>query len=79
MLARAGIQGELVYGESDDTAAYVREKPVTPDTFSATILHALGIDPATRLSPDGFTLPASTSQPAHTHQGSTSLRSSRGP
>ncbi|MBL8819534.1 MAG: DUF1501 domain-containing protein [Planctomyces sp.] len=63
MLAGAGIQGGLVYGQSDDTAAYVREKPVRPEDFSATILHALDIDPATRLSPDGFTLPASSGQP----------------
>ena len=31
-----------------------------PEDFSATLYHALGIDPATRLSPDGFTRPAST-------------------
>jgi uncharacterized protein (DUF1501 family) len=63
MLAGAGIPGGLVYGASDDTAAYVRERPVSPEDFSATILAALGIDPATRLSPDGFTQPASTGQP----------------
>jgi len=62
MLAGAGIKGGTVYGSSDDTAAYVKDHPVRPEDFSATILHALGIDPATRLSPDGFTLPASTGQ-----------------
>ena len=63
MLAGAGIPGGLIYGASDDTAAYVRERPVSVEDFSATILAALGIDPATRLSPDGFTQPASTGQP----------------
>lgn len=63
MLAGAGIKGGTVYGASDDTAAWVKDHPVTPEDFSATLLHALEIDPATRLSPDGFTLPASTGQP----------------
>jgi uncharacterized protein (DUF1501 family) len=63
MLAGGGIKGGQVLGESDDTAAYVRNHPVTPEDFSATILHAMGIDPATRLSPDGFTQPASSGQP----------------
>ena len=63
MLAGAGIKGGTIYGSSDDTAAYVKDHPVSPEDFSATLLYALGIDPATRLSPDGFTLPASTGQP----------------
>lgn len=63
MLAGAGIKGGTVYGSSDETAAYVKDHPVSPEDFSATLLHALGIDPATRLSPDGFTLPASAGQP----------------
>jgi len=63
MLAGAGIKGGTIYGSSDDTAAYVKDHPVSPEDFSGTLLHALGIDPATRLSPDGFTLPASTGQP----------------
>jgi hypothetical protein len=63
MLAGAGIPGGTVYGASDDTAAWVRERPVSPEDLSATILTALGIDPQTRLSPDGFTQPASTGQP----------------
>ncbi len=65
MLAGAGIRGGTVFGSSDDTAAYVRDHPVSPEDFSATLLHALGIDPATRLSPDGFTLPASTGNPLY--------------
>ena len=65
MLAGAGIRGGMVFGSSDDTAAYVRDHPVSPEDFSATLLHALGIDPATRLSPDGFTLPASSGNPLY--------------
>ena len=63
MLAGAGIPGGMTYGASDETAMWVRERPVSPEDFSATVLAALHIDPATRLSPDGFTLPASTGQP----------------
>jgi len=63
MLAGAGVPGGLVYGESDETAAWVREAPVSPEDFGATILAALGIRPDSRLSPDGFTRPASRGQP----------------
>ncbi len=35
-------------------------RPVTLEDFTATMLHTLGIDPTTRLSPDGFSRPAST-------------------
>ncbi|HEY8503972.1 MAG TPA: DUF1501 domain-containing protein [Gemmataceae bacterium] len=63
MLAGAGIRGGAVYGASDEQAAYVKDRPVSPEDFGATLLHALDIDPATRLSPDGFTRPASTGQP----------------
>ncbi|HKB05147.1 MAG TPA: DUF1501 domain-containing protein, partial [Gemmataceae bacterium] len=64
MLAGAGIRGGTVYGSSDKTAAYVKDRPVSPEDFGATVLHALGIAPETRLSPDGFTMPASTGTPA---------------
>ena len=63
MLAGAGIRGGTVYGASDSTAAWVQNHPVSLENFTATLFHALGIDPATRLSPDGFTMPASTGQP----------------
>lgn len=63
MLAGAGIPGGTVYGASDETAAWVRDQPVSPEDFGATILATMGIDPRTRLSPDGFTLPASEGQP----------------
>ncbi len=63
MLAGAGVRGGAVYGASDRHAAYVRDNPVRPEQFGATLFHALGIPPETRLSPDGFTRPASVGQP----------------
>jgi uncharacterized protein (DUF1501 family) len=63
MLAGAGIQGGAVYGESDDHAAYVKSNPVTLEDFTATLFAAMDINPASRLSPDGFTIPATTGRP----------------
>ena len=63
MLAGAGIQGGSVYGESDKHAAYVRTNPVTLEDFTATLFAAMDINPASRLSPDGFTSPASSGDP----------------
>lgn len=63
MLAGAGIRGGAVYGSSDHLAAFPRDCPVTPETFGATLLHALGVAPETRLAPDGFTRPASMGRP----------------
>ncbi len=63
MLAGAGIRGGYVHGSSDAQGAYVRDGAVRPEAFGATLFHALGIPPETRLSPDGFTRPASVGQP----------------
>ena len=63
MLAGAGIRGGLVHGSSDRQGAYVRDAAVRPEAFGATLFHALGIAPETRLSPDGFTRPVSVGQP----------------
>jgi uncharacterized protein (DUF1501 family) len=60
MLAGAGIRGGTIFGASDKTAAYAKDRPVSPEDFAATVLHALDIPAETRLSPDGFTVPAST-------------------
>lgn len=43
LLAGAGIRGGTVYGNSDRTAAYAAERPVTPDDLAATIFESLGI------------------------------------
>ncbi len=48
-IAGAGIAGGQVYGASDRWAAYPASDPVSPDDLGATILHALGIDPALEL------------------------------
>jgi hypothetical protein len=63
LLAGAGIRGGLVYGASDKIGGYVRDNPVSPESFGATLFHALGVPPETRLGADGFTHPASTGQP----------------
>lgn len=65
MLAGAGIQGGAVYGESDSQAAYVKSNPVTLQDFTATLLAAMDIRPQERISPDGFTIPASQGEPIH--------------
>jgi uncharacterized protein (DUF1501 family) len=63
MLAGGGIKGGVVYGASDSQAAYVKDNPVSLEDFSATLYHAMGIPPETRLSKDGFTRPASVGTP----------------
>ncbi len=65
LLAGAGIRGGLVHGSSDKQGGYVKERPVWPEDFGATLFHALGVPPETRLGADGFTHPASTGQPVH--------------
>lgn len=62
-MAGGGIRGGAVYGASDKTGGYVKDRPLRPEEFGATLFHALGIAPETRLSPDGFTLPVSAGQP----------------
>ncbi len=58
VLAGAGIRGGAVYGRSDKDSAFPHEKPVTPEALGATIFHALGISPETRLH-DAFGRPVS--------------------
>jgi hypothetical protein len=63
MIAGGGAPRGLLYGTSDSKAAYVKDNPVTLEDLSATLLHWMGIDPKTRISPDGFTTPASLGTP----------------
>lgn len=49
LLAGAGIRGGAVWGRSDKDAAYPADNPVSPEDMAATVFHALGIDPATRI------------------------------
>lgn len=45
VLAGGGIPGGAIYGASDREAAYVKENPVTPGDYLATICAACGLDP----------------------------------
>jgi uncharacterized protein (DUF1501 family) len=63
MLAGAGVRGGAMYGASDSQAAYVRDRPVSPEDFAATLLHALDIPPHTGISADGFSVRASSGHP----------------
>jgi len=49
LFAGGGIRGGAVCGASDSFAAYPAKDPVTPEDIAATIYHALGIDPETRI------------------------------
>jgi hypothetical protein len=63
-LAGGGVNGGQVYGASDRWAAYPARDPVSPDDLGATILYALGIDPATELTdPVGRPLRINTGRP----------------
>ncbi|MBY0523869.1 MAG: DUF1501 domain-containing protein [Gemmataceae bacterium] len=63
MLAGGGIRGGSVWGASDAKGAYVKDRPVSPEDFGATLFHALGVTPETRLGADGFTRPVSEGKP----------------
>jgi hypothetical protein len=63
LLAGAGVKGGLVYGASDKIGGYVKDAPVRPEDFGASLFHALGVPPETKLGADGFTRPASAGQP----------------
>jgi hypothetical protein len=45
LLAGGGVRGGQVYGTSDAQAAYVKDRPVSPEDLLATIYHAFGIAP----------------------------------
>lgn len=49
VLAGGGIRGGQVYGSSDRQAGAPKENPVSPPDLTATIYHALGIDPGQML------------------------------
>jgi hypothetical protein len=53
----------MVYGESDKTASYVKDKPVRPQDLSATIFHSLGVHYESKVTPQGLTKPLSTGTP----------------
>ncbi|MFN0053920.1 MAG: DUF1501 domain-containing protein [Planctomycetales bacterium] len=63
LVAGAGIRGGAVYGESDNIGAYVKDRPVSPEDFGATLLDALGVPLEARFGRDGFSEKVSTGQP----------------
>jgi hypothetical protein len=63
ILAGGGIRGGAVYGESDKIGAYVKDRPVKPQDFSATIYHALNVPFEAQVTRDGRSVPLSTGQP----------------
>ncbi len=63
ILAGGGIRGGQVYGESDKTGSYVKDRPVRPQDLSATIYHALGVPLDPRLGKDGVSQPLTTGKP----------------
>jgi hypothetical protein len=48
-MAGGGVRGGRVWGASDKLGAYPARDPVSPEDLGATILHALGVDPATQI------------------------------
>ncbi len=63
LLAGAEVRGGLVYGASDIQGAYVKDRPVSPETFGATLYQALGVASETRLGPDGFSFRVTNGEP----------------
>lgn len=58
LVAGGGIRGGQVIGRSDDHAAEPKDRPIHASEIVATIYHALGIDPQTRMpGPDGQPVP----------------------
>jgi uncharacterized protein (DUF1501 family) len=49
VMAGGGVQGGRAFGASDPTGAFPKDDPVRPDDVTATIFHALGLDPTTEI------------------------------
>jgi uncharacterized protein (DUF1501 family) len=64
LLSGGGVRGGHVIGASDRHGAEPKERPVHAAEIAATVYHALGIDPQTRLpGPDGRLLPVVEAEP----------------
>src|SRR5262245_51587343 len=50
ILAGGGVRGGQVYGATDKQAAFVKDSPVSPEDFLATIYHAMGLAPEMEFS-----------------------------
>ena len=63
-MAGGGIRGGRTYGASDPTGAFPKDDPVRPDDITATVFHALGLDPATEIRDQlGRPMPISAGDP----------------
>ncbi|HET6576546.1 MAG TPA: DUF1501 domain-containing protein [Fimbriiglobus sp.] len=49
VLFGGGVRGGATYGASDPSGAYPKDDPLRPDDITATVYHALGLDPATEV------------------------------
>jgi uncharacterized protein (DUF1501 family) len=49
VMAGGGVKGGITYGASDPTGAYPKDNPLRPDDITATVFHALGLDPKTEI------------------------------
>ena len=56
MLAGGGVRAGMTYGMSDAKAAFVKDRPLSPEDVLATAYHLLGVDPATTI-PDRLDRP----------------------
>ncbi len=64
VVAGGGIRGGHVYGKSDRLAAYPSENPVSPADLTATVYHALGVNPEKRLADrEGRVVPLTEGSP----------------
>jgi hypothetical protein len=64
LMAGGGLKRGFVYGASDSAAAYPKDNPCSPDDIAATMLHCMGIDPATELhNRENQPIPASRGTP----------------
>ena len=66
MMAGGGVRGGAVYGASDAQGAYPADNPVGPEDITATLYHALGLDPqAEILDAVGRPFPLTPGRPIH--------------
>jgi uncharacterized protein (DUF1501 family) len=64
LMAGGGIRGGLTYGASDPRGAFPKDDPLRPDDITATVFHALGLDPATEMRDQlGRPVPISAGSP----------------
>jgi uncharacterized protein (DUF1501 family) len=71
LMAGGGIRGGQIHGASDATGARPADKPVRPDDITATLFHALGLDPETIVYDQLHRpMPISAGRPLHALLGS---------